>query len=354
MKILIVKTSSLGDVVQTFPVINYLRHIHPDCEIHWVAEKSCATLLEAHPEIQCVIPIDTKAWRRALLSKPTWHAVTAAKKMLQGHNYDVVFDLQGNVKSAVITWLARSPVKVGFNRAHAAEWPNTLATNRHFGTLQNQNVRMDYLQVVQQYFQDQSTFKNDSVRLNLTEVQKRSVANTVRIPMLDGRQKVLVCPGSIWRNKQVPPKVLLEFLQRVQQTFPASFLFSWGSEEERLEAQSIANQLTHSAVTTYLALPALQNLMHNVDLVLAMDSLPLHLAGTTSTPTFSFFGPSMATKYAPEGHRHEHFQGACPYGKTFEKRCPILRTCSTGACLRTQPTDKLFAAFGLWWEKIGS
>ena len=85
--------------------------------------------------------------------------------------------------------------------------------------------------------------------------------------------------------------------------------------------------------------------MASVDMVIAMDSLPLHLAGTTETPTFSIFGASSANKYKPKGKKHLAFQGTCPYKRTFERRCPVLRTCSTGACIRDLHGEELFHYF---------
>jgi len=82
-----------------------------------------------------------------------------------------------------------------------------------------------------------------------------------------------------------------------------------------------------------------------MQLVIAMDSLPLHLAGTTNTKTFSFFGPSSSAKFMPMGEQHHAFQGSCPYGKVIQRRCPIIRTCKTGACLRGISSDTLFDAF---------
>ena len=132
----------------------------------------------------------------------------------------------------------------------------------------------------------------------------------------------------MWPNKRLPISSLSLLLQQLQQYFPFAYLVAWGSEEERRDAESLASQIQHSVVIPRLSLPTLQNLMHGVNLVIAMDSLPLHLAGTTHTPTYSFFGPSLAAKYAPSGDQHLTMQGVCPYGRTFKKRCPILRTLS--------------------------
>jgi heptosyltransferase-1 len=78
------------------------------------------------------------------------------------------------------------------------------------------------------------------------------------------------------------------------------------------------------------------------------------LAGSTSTPTYSIFGASSAQKYKPIGTCHKAFQGECPYGKTFEKRCDILRTCKTGACIKQLQGEQLFNHFFDWWSAAAS
>lgn len=89
----------------------------------------------------------------------------------------------------------------------------------------------------------------------------------------------------------------------------------------------------------------LQHLMSNMRLIVTMDSLPLHLAATTSVATFSIFGASLGKRFAPVGEQHHFFQGACPYGRTFTNRCPILRSCKTGACIRRLSGKQIFEAY---------
>ncbi len=130
------------------------------------------------------------------------------------------------------------------------------------------------------------------------------------------------------------------------------FLILWGSPKEKEQAQAIANGfIGNSTLVDPLSLPALHLLMTHVDLVISMDSLPLHLAAVAGTPTYSLFGPSLAQKYAPQGDKHHALQGSCPYGTTFEKRCPKLRTCPTGACLHLSP-EHLAMRTTIWLESL--
>ncbi|MFN0065675.1 MAG: glycosyltransferase family 9 protein, partial [Chlamydiales bacterium] len=90
-----------------------------------------------------------------------------------------------------------------------------------------------------------------------------------------------------------------------------------------------------------LRLTALQHVMARCSRVVAMDSLPLHLCATTKTPSLSFFGPSSKNKYCPSESRHISIQGECPFDEKFEKRCPKLRTCKSGACINEISADAL-------------
>jgi heptosyltransferase I len=82
-----------------------------------------------------------------------------------------------------------------------------------------------------------------------------------------------------------------------------------------------------------------------MDRVIAVDSAALALCGTTSTPSFSFFGPTQASIYKPLGVQHHHFQGTCPYAMSFSARCPRLRSCKTGACLKQASSLELIQSY---------
>lgn len=342
MKFLIVKCSALGDIIQTFPVIAYLKQKFPGCTIDWVVERPFAELLETHPLVDRVLKVDSKRWRRGFY----FSEMKTFRRDLQREQYDAVFDLQGNMKSGILTWLAKSKQKVGFGFKTVFEWPNLLVTNNKINPLPGENVREEYLSIVKTYFKDTTHFQAPPVQLTLTDEQMNQVKQILRHPYLAHGRKVMVCPGSAWQNKRVTQEALLLFLQMMHQREAGAFLFVWGSEEERAVCQSLLQAFPQqSLIINKLQLPVLQHLMRHVSLVISMDSLPLHLAGTTGTQTFSFFGPSSLSKYKPTGIQHRGYHGLCPYGITFDRRCPKLRNCATGACLRSITGQELFNAY---------
>lgn len=328
MQFLIVKTSSLGDIIHAFGVADFLKKKFPDCSIDWVVEKPFAELLEAHPHISKVLHIQSKKWRKQIFS--SLHEMRQFKADLQSTTYDAVFDLQGNSKSALVTLLAKSPAKIGFGSKTVAEKPNLLATNRRYNPPLGHNIRDDYLFLPRSYFNDFTTPASDRISLKGT---------TPACPLPTSSYKVMVCPGSAWVNKQLTPDTLRQFLETFQLKKQCHYLLIWGNEKELELARSL--NLPNTVIAEKMSLPHLQKMMEQMDLVISVDSLPLHLAGTTSTPTFSIFGPSSALKYAPIGTQHIYLQGGCPYGETFEKRCALLRKCPTGACIHDLKSETL-------------
>ena len=339
MHFLIVKTSSLGDILQAFPALDWLRQRFPEAQIDWVVERSFSELVASHPAVNRVLTVDTRRWRQALAHSAVWKEIRSWRKQVRETGYDVAFDLQANVKSGLLLSQVRAQQKVGFGGKSAREWFNVFFTHKRIDPDPHGNIRNDYLRVVQSVWGVSEAQPAGKSLFRITGEQQAQVAELVQAV----QTKILVCPGAFWRNKQLPVEAWIDLLQRIEN---AHFLLAWGNDAERQMAEQMHAALANrSQIIPKLPLAVLQHLMAQVDLVLAMDSLPLHLCGTTATPSFSVFGPSSAAKFAPEGVQHRTVQGSCPYGRTFVKRCPILRTCKTGACIRSLEGAYLFDAF---------
>jgi heptosyltransferase-1 len=120
MRLLIVKTSSMGDVVHAIPVVaDVLRH-HPEAQVEWLVEPAFAAIPQLHPGVSRVHALPWRKWRRALASAATWKAMKALRVQLRSQPYDLVLDLQGLVKSALWARQAAGPA-AGYDRASARE-----------------------------------------------------------------------------------------------------------------------------------------------------------------------------------------------------------------------------------------
>jgi heptosyltransferase I len=120
LRLLIVKTSSMGDVVHAMAVVNDIHHHLPDAEIHWLVESSFAAIPQMHPGVAKVLSLSWRKWRKHLFSATTWRAMSALRDEMRAGQYDLVLDLQGLLKSALWARRAGAPV-VGYDLASIRE-----------------------------------------------------------------------------------------------------------------------------------------------------------------------------------------------------------------------------------------
>lgn len=315
MKILVIKTSAFGDIVHVFPAIQLIRQIIPEASIDWVVEDRCKSLVEAHPLVDKVHIINTKKWKKGFFLREILQNI----KDLRSVNYDLIFDFQGNTKSGILMGLARGKTKIGFGKKSVAEFPNLLFSTFKVDPDPNQNIRQDYLDLVERWFGRKGDYTPTLLLLNSQEKRRlEELKNNL------DKKNILICPGSNWENKRLSYDQWRSYVKNIEGKL-------WVLQNS-LEERVFAEHFKGASVLESLSIPLLQHFMREMDLVLSVDSLPLHLAGEAGVPTRSFFGPSLASKYAPQGG--SAFQGECPYGQKFTKRCVILRACKTGACMK--------------------
>ena len=129
MRVLLVKTSSMGDLIHTLPAVTDARRFHPDIEFDWVVEESFAEIPLWHPAVRKVLPVAMRRWRKILHRKATRQEISGAIEHIREKNYDLVIDAQGLIKSALITRLCRG-LRCGLDRNSCWEPIATLAYQR--------------------------------------------------------------------------------------------------------------------------------------------------------------------------------------------------------------------------------
>lgn len=110
LRLLIVKTSSLGDIIHNLPIVADIHSHYPDMQIDWLVEESFADIPRLHPGIQNVHTVAARRWRKGLLRKNTWSEISKCRKLLRDTHYDLVLDNQGLLKSAIFASFAKTPV----------------------------------------------------------------------------------------------------------------------------------------------------------------------------------------------------------------------------------------------------
>ena len=120
MRILLVKTSSLGDVIHNLPVVSDIRRHFPDADIDWCVEESFAAIPRLHPGVREIIPVAIRRWRKQLTKATTWREIAAFRRQIAAKPYAAVIDTQGLVKSALLARRANGP-RLGYAADSARE-----------------------------------------------------------------------------------------------------------------------------------------------------------------------------------------------------------------------------------------
>ncbi len=322
MRILIVKISAMGDILHALPVLDYLHQAAPGCEIDWVVEEAFADLLRGNPLIGQIQTVRLKKWKRSPFSWGTAKEVMAARASLAARRYDLVIDLQGNIKSGVITSLTHCPVRLGFEGRVAQERLNSFFTNRQVP------LHADDLHITDQYLRVASApFSLDFHDLPLqtavvtTAEDDRWAASLVQDCRAD---HLFLCHmGTTWQTKFWSTEGWTMVGRRLAVAFPGSVqLFSWGNETEHQAVHQVVAAIGGGArVLERLPLRRLAALVKQVDLVVGGDTGIIHLAAAVGTATVSYYRASDGLRSGPRGARHRIIQAPMPCTRCFKTSC---------------------------------
>lgn len=335
MKILIVKVSALGDVVHTLPVLAYLHSANENVEIDWLVEEGFASILDDHPLINQVIPLQTKRWRKLspiTMLRELWRFVGR----LRQQRYDLVFDLQGNSKSGLFTLLSRGNKKYGFDRHQVREWPNLLATNRRVTlTEDDHHVAQRSLAVVRGALP-----RGDEQRLagplHVATQAKAQVEQQLAERNLTKRSLIVLHYGTTWQTKLWSLDSWQQLAQQLVEQTDFQPLLTWGNDSELAAAMMISEATGGRAlVWPRGSLPELVALLERADLVVGCDTGPIHIAAALGTSTVSMFRVTDATRNGPVGENHRRLQTPLSCAPCLRKQCEKDRQCATSIAVDT-------------------
>ncbi len=323
-RILIVKLSALGDVAHALPVIEFLGRAAPGAKVDWAVDRRFASLLEGNPGLRRVVSLDLKRWKREWTTASARREASAAVRVLRDGNYDVAFDLQGNAKSGVVASLSGAPVRYGFDRDGVREAPNLLFTNRKVALQPgDRHISQKLLRIVSAPFGGKFELAGLRSGIHVTDSQARGAERIVEDNFPDAIPLVVVHAGTTWGTKRMDPAFWAEALRALRGRFPGMGAFlSWGSEEERLEAEGIRRSAgKRIELLPKLSLGELAAVYRRCGFLMAPDTGPLHMAAAAGARTVSVFRVTDGNRNAPLGPDHRFLQAPMPCTACLRKRC---------------------------------
>ncbi|HSB68181.1 MAG TPA: lipopolysaccharide heptosyltransferase I [Candidatus Methylomirabilis sp.] len=296
-RILLIKPSALGDVVHALPVAATLRRRYPHSRLDWLVEEEAADIVRGHPAVSDVVVSGRRRWMAALRGArqigPTLGEVRRFVADLRGRRYDVVLDLQGLFKSALYVLAAGAPIRVGF--AEGREGSPWVLTHRVAAPPQPVHAVDRYLALAAAVGATQPVRE---FHIALTQ-EARAVAESV----LGGpaRPRVVLHPAARWRTK------LWEAAR--WRALAAALLaegvgvFVTGGREDEALAAGIGAGLSPAPLSLAgrLSLKELAAVLGAADLLVSVDSGPMHMAAAMGTPVVALFGATDPLRTGPLG-----------------------------------------------------
>ena len=313
---LIVKVSSLGDVIHTLPAVTDAQRARKDIQFDWVVEENFAEVPSWHPAVKNVIPVALRRWRRNILKTYMNHEFRAFKRGLQGVHYDLVIDAQGLIKSGFISRLSKG-LTIGLSNRTIREPMATLFYNKVYSVPWTDHavdrIRQLFSRALQyEYDPEEIDYGIDVSRIDFpSETIKKA-----------GKQVVFL-HGTTWQTKHWPENYW-RHLAHISTEAGYKVLLPWGTPKEKLRAKFIAQGNEGVEVLDKQTLTGLANYIQKSDGVIAVDTGLGHLAAALAKPIVSLYGPTNPELSGTFGNSQLHLNSSLNCAPCVKKTCGYI------------------------------
>ncbi len=299
-RFLVIRLSSMGDIVHALPAVTALGQTFPQAEICWAIEARYANLLEGNPFVHRVIQLDTLGWRAKLASAETIEQVVRSFIALRELTFETVIDFQGLVKSALIARLARSQNRLGLAENWLREPVAGVFYTERVAARGRQHVIEENLALVERLGASPLGFAHWQFPLPHNAADDRYVEE--RLASLSVEDFMVINPGGGWITKRWAPANYTELIKLVGQLEPGlswKILLTGSREEEGLIQEILAR--AGSTRASYFPSTLLQfiALARRAKLFVGGDTGPLHLAAAVGAPIVAIYGPTDSARNGP-------------------------------------------------------
>jgi heptosyltransferase-1 len=278
-KIAIVRLSALGDIINTAVVLQFVKSRYPDIKIEWITEEVFSALLQNHPLIDKVHTINLKQLKKSKSISKLFATVSKLKNL---GDYDIVIDVQGLLKSAIVSRVI-SPNVHGFDKNSSREAISSLfyKSTSHIAYDENVIKRNTFL------VSDALGFEIDDKML----LDKEPIFTCKPYKNLSSDKKnIAIVIGASWESKRYPKELVAKLCDELKQ----NSLIIWGDEKEREDALWISQHSSYASLAPKLSLSELVSFISSVDMLIGNDTGPTHLAWAQNIPSITLFAPTTS------------------------------------------------------------
>ena len=351
MKVLIIKTSSLGDLIHTLPALTDAVAAIPDIRFDWVAEETFAEVPTWHPAVERVIPVAIRRWRKAWVKSWRDGEISNFRQDLRQQEYDLIIDAQGLFKSALLARMARGVV-VGLDAESAREPGAARLYKRGIRVARDlhaiERVRSLFAQALGYAPRDtdpdygiDGKGSESNLAKSLNSTNQKQINLTPTPHEKSGEKPYLVfLHGTTWTTKLWPLEYWVE-LARTAAAQGYDICLPWGNRDEQERAQQIIRQSGSGELLPRQTLTDMASRLAWADGVVGVDSGLAHLAAALSTPAVTLYGPTRTDLTGARGRLQINLQAKFECAPCMRRECDYYGTAEVvPACFsRLPPVD---------------
>jgi len=323
----IVRLGAWGDIVHALPVAERLKAAWPGCYLVWVVDARYEEALAGCRCVDEVLTVDVKGRRG-------WEGMQHLQdfvRRLREKRLDLVVDVQGLIKSGVISWLSGAPMRVGFCRQFCREGLGAWFYNKRVTPGgEARHVIEQNLALVECLGLKASGW---GYGLEVPAAARRYIAEFWQVAGLEGKVLVGVHPGGAWETKAWPEERYVELVRRLNEA-GVSVLVTWGPGEEELAGRIARKGGGVLACRTSMA--EFGAMAERLQVLVAPDTGPLHLAAALGVRTVGLFGPTWPERNGPYGREHRVVFHRLDCSGCYRRRCKEL------VCMKRIEVEEVF------------
>ena len=308
MKVLVIKLTSMGDVIHSLPALTDAVNCLPQVKFDFVVEESFQEIPQWHQSVDRVIPIATRRWRKRLLSSRS--EIVTSYRHLKLKQYDVVIDAQGLLKSAMIAKIAKGQ-RHGYDsqsiREPLASKLYDVAHPIDFSEHAISRIRLLFAKALGYHnhdaFQESFSEHNYGIDVQNIAIKPQEVSAVTKIQQ-SSLPKLVFLHGTTWLSKEWPTENWHALAKKLSSTH--KILLPWGTQNEQQRANDIASNISNAEVLPRLGLSSLAHVLNDADFVVSVDTGLGHLSAALSKPTITIYGPTDVNLIGTAGKNQIH------------------------------------------------
>jgi len=329
LKILVLKPSSLGDVIQALPVLRLLKRHLPASEMFWWIDSALAPLLEGDPDLTGIVRFERRRWA----APRHWPEMLRSIRWMREQNFDWVIDLQCLARSGAFAWLANGKFLIGLDevREGARGFYDVAVRRASFHT----HAVDWYLAVLPRL--------GVPVHKNFQWLPERpEVADAVQSKwQTNGARWIALQPGARWPNKRWPAEHFAGLVRRLAADFSDARFAVLGVEGDKPLGEIIARSAPGRCLNLcgQTSLPEMIEWLRLCDLMITNDTGPMHAAAALDKPLVALFGPTEPRRTGPYGHLEDVLRIDLPCSPCLKSHCVYEKP---DECLNAIPPAMVF------------